>query len=38
MRARISGSLSRATRMISRALGAAAAAPKPPCSTMTLMA
>ena len=38
IRARTSGSFSRATRMISRALGAAASPPKPPCSTITLMA
>ena len=38
IRARTSGSFSRATRSSSAALGAAASAPKPPCSTRTLMA
>ena len=39
MRARISGSFSRATRMTSRARGAAALEPnRPPCSTSTDMA
>jgi len=38
IRARSSGSLRSAVRMISRARGAAAPAPKPPCSTRTLMA
>ena len=38
IRALRSGSFSRATRMISRARGAAAEAPNPPCSTRTLSA